>query len=50
MDLNLACSNCFSAILIIYLAFSAPKVVFNLILTGTNSLWMHLRVKILWCF
>ena len=43
MDLILACSNCVSAVLIIFLAFSVFKVVFNLILTGTNSLWMHLR-------
>ena len=48
MDLILACSNCFSTVLIIFLAFSVLKVVFNLILTGMNSLWMHLRVKILW--
>ena len=48
MDLILACSNCFSAVLILFLAFSVLNVVFNLILTATNSLWMHLRVKILW--
>ena len=44
MDLILTCRSCFSAVLIIFLAFSA----LNLILTSTNSLWMHLRVKILW--
>ena len=48
MDLILASRNCFSAVLIIFLSFSVLKVVFNLILTGTNSLWIHLRVKILW--
>ena len=48
MDLILACRRCFSAVLIIFQAFSVLKVVFNLVLTGTNSLWMHLRVKILW--
>ena len=48
MDLILACSSCFSAVLIIFLPFSVLKMVFNLILTGTNSSWMHLRVKILW--
>ena len=36
MDLILACSNCFSAVLIIFLAFFVLKVVFNLIQTGTN--------------
>ena len=48
MDLILPCSSCFSAVLIIFLAISVLKVVFNLILTGTHSLEMHLRVKILW--
>ena len=48
MDLILACRSCFSGVLFIFLAFSVLKVVFNLILTATNSLWMHLRVKILW--
>ena len=48
MDLILACRSCFSAVLIIFLAFSVLQVVFDLILTGTNSLLMHLRVKILW--
>ena len=48
MDLILVCRSCFSAVLIIFLVLSVLKVVFNLILTGTNSLWMHLRVKILW--
>ena len=47
MDLILPCSSCFSAVLIIFLAISVLKVVFNLILTGTHSLEMHLRVKIL---
>ena len=40
MDLILACSNCFSAVLIIFLAYSALTVVFNLILTGTNSFFL----------
>ena len=47
MVLILACRSCFSAVPIIFLALSVLKVVFNLILTATNSLWMHLRVKIL---
>ena len=37
MDLILTCSNCFSAILIIFLAFCVLKVDFNLILTGNNN-------------
>ena len=49
MDLILACRSCFFAVLIIFLALSVLKVVFNLILTRTTSLWMHLRMKIL-CF
>ena len=48
MDLTLAWRRSSSAFLIIFLAFSLFIVVFNLMLTGTNSLEMHLRVKILW--
>ena len=48
MDLILACRSCLSADLIIFLALSVLKVGFNLILTGTNYLWIHLRVNILW--
>ena len=48
MDLILACRSCLSAVSIIFLALSVLNAVFNLILTGTNSLWMHLRVNILW--
>ena len=44
----LACNKSFSAFLIICLAFGVSKVDFNLILTGINSLWIHLREKILW--
>ena len=47
MDFNLAWSSCFSADLIIFLALLVLKDVFNLILTGTNSLCRHLSVKIL---
>ena len=47
MDLTIAWRRSFSAFLIIFLALSVFIVVFNLILTGTNSLEMHLRVKIL---
>ena len=47
MDLTLAWRRSFSAILIIFLTFSILIVVFNLILTGTKPLVMHLRVKIL---
>ena len=46
--LILACSKSFSAFLIICLAFGVSKVDFNLILTGINSLCIHLREKILW--
>ena len=41
--LILACNKSFSAFLIICLAFGVSKVDFNLILTGINSLWIHLR-------
>ena len=44
--LTLACRRYLSAVLIIFLALSVLKVVFTLILTGTNSLCIHLRVKI----
>ena len=44
----LACSKSFSAFLIICLALGVSKVVFNLMLTGINSLWIHLSEKILW--
>ena len=46
MDLNLG-RSCFSAILSIFFALSDFKVDFNLMLTGANSLCIHLRVKIL---
>ena len=46
--LTLACSKSFSAFLMICLAFGVSKVDFNLILTGINSLCIHLREKILW--
>ena len=42
-----ACSKSFSAFLIICLALGVSKVDFNLMLTGINSLWIHLREKIL---
>ena len=48
MALTLACSKSFSAFLIICLALEVAKVVFNLMLTGVNSLCRHLREKILW--
>ena len=46
--LTLAWSKSFSAFLIICLALDVVKVVLSLMLTGTKSLWRHLRVKILW--
>ena len=45
--LTLACSKSFSAFLIICLALVVVKVDLSLMLTGTRSLWRHLRVKIL---
>ena len=47
MDLTLAWRRSFSTFLIIFLAFSVLMVVFNLMLAGTNSLVIHLNVKIL---
>ena len=47
VDLTLACRRSFSAFLMIFLAFSVLIVVFNLILNGTYSLEIHLRVKII---
>ena len=43
----LAWSKSFSAFLIICLALAVFKVDLSLMLTGTKSLWRHLRVKIL---
>ena len=45
--LTLAWSKSFSAFLIICLALAVLKVDLSLMLTGTKSLWRHLRVKIL---
>ena len=47
MDLTLAWRRSFPALLMIFLAFSVLIVVLNLMLTGTKSLVLHLRVKIL---
>ena len=47
MALTLAWSKSFSAFLIICLALGVVNVDLSLMLTGTNSLWTHLRVKIL---
>ena len=47
MDLTLAWRRSLSAVLIIFLVFSVLIVVFNLMITGTKPLEMHLRVKIL---
>ena len=44
---TLAWSRSFSAFLMICLALTAFKVDLSLMLTGTKSLWRHLRVKIL---
>ena len=46
--LTLAWSKSFSAFLMICLALDVVKVDLSLMLTGTMSLWRHLRVKILW--
>ena len=48
IDLTLAWRRSFSAFLIIFLAFPVLIVVFNLMLTGTKFLEIHLREKILW--
>ena len=48
MALTLAWSKSFSAFLIICLALDVFIVDLSLMLTGTKSLWRHLRVKILW--
>ena len=45
--LTLAWSKSFSAFLIICLTLTVFKVDLSLMLTGTKSLWRHLRVKIL---
>ena len=47
MDLTLAWRRSLSTFLIIFLVFSVLIVVFNLMLTGTKPLVIHLRVKIL---
>ena len=48
MALTLAWSKSFSAFLMICLALDVFRVDLSLMLTGTKSLWRHLRVKILW--
>ena len=48
IDLTLVWRRSFSAFLRILLALVDFKVDFSLILTGIKSLWMHLKVNILW--
>ena len=47
MDLTSAWRRSLSTFMIIFLAFSVLIVVFNLMLTGSKHLVIHLRVKIL---
>ena len=48
IDLTLAWWRSFSAFLSIWFALVVFKVDFSLILLGTKSLWIHLKVNILW--
>ena len=48
IDLTLAWRRSFSAFLSIWFALVDFKVDFSLILLGTKSLWIHLKVNILW--
>ena len=48
MDLTLVWRRSFTAFLSILLALGDFIVDFSLILLGIKSLWMHLKVKILW--
>ena len=48
IDLTLAWRRSFSAFLSIWFALVVFKVDFSLMLLGTKSLWIHLKVNILW--
>ena len=48
MNLPLPEEDLSPLLFMIFLAFSILKVVFNLGLTGTNSLEMDFKVKIIW--